>query len=119
MVNKGSSFADFVGFYPHTPHLLIFINSSLIKETLIKKKYSINEFFLKTVQHYNLKRNTEFKKSNVKTIDYVTKIVTLLGPRKLCQTTLKKAANSINLNLNMKVWKIENFSSMTEFLKKF
>ena len=80
-------------------------NIQLLSTELFKVKNGLsppfmNEIFVENAQHYyDLRKNTEFKRNNVKTVYNGTENLTFLGPRiwKIVPDYIKKVAALRNL----------------------
>ena len=71
----------------------------------------MNEIFVENAQHYyEFRKNTEFKRNNVKTVYNGTKTLTFLVPRsrEIVPDYVKKSNSFEEFELEIKLWNPEN-----------
>ena len=91
-------------------------NIQLLATELFKVKnglspHFMNEIFVENSQHYyDLRKKTEFKRNNVKTVYNGTETLTFLGPRiwEIVPDYIKKSNSFEEFKLKIKLWNPEN-----------
>ena len=91
-------------------------NIQLLATELFKVKNGLspsfmNEIFVENSQHYyDLRKKTEFKRNNVKTVYNGTETLTFLGPRiwEIVPDYIKKSNSFEEFKLKIKLWNPEN-----------
>ena len=91
-------------------------NIQLLATELFKVKNGLsppfmNEIFVENGQHYyDLRKNTEFKRNNVKTVYNGTEDLTFLGSRiwEIVPDYIKKSSSFKEFKVKIKLWNPEN-----------